>query len=64
MNIVVLDSTRSLEEYNVGMKNTEGGLCMNEEIILGMARPYVKDSAVTYDDFGNIYKISEWNKPR
>ena len=57
MNIVVLDSTRSLEEYNVGMKNTEGGLCMNEEIILGMARPYVKDSAITYDDFGNIYKM-------
>lgn len=30
---------------------------MNEEIILSMARPYVKDSAITYDDFGNIYKM-------
>lgn len=30
---------------------------MNEEIILSMARPYVKDSAITYEDFDEIYKV-------
>lgn len=30
---------------------------MNEEIILSMARPYVKDSAITYAEFDNIYNM-------
>lgn len=30
---------------------------MNEEIILSMARPYVKDSAITYSEFDNIYNM-------
>lgn len=32
-------------------------MAMNEEIILGMAQPYVKDGAITYDEFENIYSI-------
>ena len=28
---------------------------MNEEIILGMARPYVRDSAMTYDEFSGVF---------
>lgn len=30
---------------------------MNEEIILGMVKPYVKDSAITYDEFDQIFAI-------
>lgn len=30
---------------------------MNEEIILGMAGPYVKDGAITYDEFDQIFSI-------
>lgn len=30
---------------------------MNESIILDMARPYVKDGAITYDEFENIFSI-------
>ena len=30
---------------------------MNEEIILSMAQPYVRDSAITYDEFENIYSV-------
>lgn len=30
---------------------------MNEEIILSMARPYIKNSEITYADFDNIYKM-------
>lgn len=30
---------------------------MNEEIILGMARPYVKDGTITYDEFDRIFSI-------
>lgn len=30
---------------------------MNEEIILSMAKPYVKDGAITYDDFDQLFSI-------
>lgn len=30
---------------------------MNEEIILGMVKPYIKDSAITYDEFDRIFSI-------
>lgn len=30
---------------------------MNEEIILKMVEPYVKDNSITYDQFENIFKI-------
>ncbi len=30
---------------------------MNEEIILDMAKPYVKDGAITYDEFDKIYAM-------
>ena len=30
---------------------------MNEEIILGMARPYVRDSAMTYDEFSGVFSM-------
>lgn len=30
---------------------------MNEEIILSMVRPYVKDSAITYDEFDQLFSI-------
>ena len=30
---------------------------MNEEIILNMAQPYVRDSSITYDEFDNIYSV-------
>ena len=30
---------------------------MNKEIILSMAQPYVRDSAITYDEFDNIYSM-------
>lgn len=30
---------------------------MNEEIILGMVGPYVKDGAITYDEFDQIFSI-------
>lgn len=30
---------------------------MNESIVLSMAQPYVNDSALTYDDFENIFSI-------
>jgi len=34
-----------------------GRMAMNEEIILGMANPYVKDGAITYDEFDRIFAI-------
>lgn len=30
---------------------------MNEEIILSMAKPYVKDGAITYDEFDQLFSI-------
>lgn len=30
---------------------------MNEEIVLSMVRPYVKDDAITYDEFDRIFSI-------
>lgn len=30
---------------------------MNEDIILSMVKPYVKDDAITYDEFDNIFSI-------
>ena len=30
---------------------------MNEKIILSMAKPYVKDGAITYDDFDQLFSI-------
>lgn len=30
---------------------------MNEEIILSMVKPYIKDSAITYDEFDRIFSI-------
>lgn len=30
---------------------------MNEEIILSMAKPYVKDGSITYSEFDNIFRV-------
>ena len=30
---------------------------MNEEIILGMVKPYIKDSTITYDEFDQLFSI-------
>jgi RNA polymerase primary sigma factor len=39
------------------MKTTIEDYKMNEDIILNMAKPYVKDEAITYEEFDNIYSV-------
>lgn len=42
----------------VGFEFLKGGeIILNIEIILGMAKPYVKDGAITYDEFDHIYSM-------
>lgn len=41
----------------VWFRVSEGGSKMNEEIILSMVSPYVKDGSITYDQFDRLFSI-------